>query len=286
MVNQSMNHNNNVITNEQLDSPKTLIILYGNSRGTEVAWESMYQRVMKPLKADLALVLPFGEEKNSLYQRAKYTQLFNEYDDWGDCIDMIAKKENLDPVIQQNWRDILLKNEYSGLCGGVKKGNTMLHGSGLIGFCHRYFIKEFIKEQQLHLNYERFIIARTDTYYAADHPDLDNRWNWIPEGEDYMGICDRHLIVNSESVLKALDVLVWCLKQKCTFLGNPEMVEKLYWTSIKLKIQRFPRTIFLVKSKSDQTRWSECATYIEHLGVYCKYDSELNMTLSNLNLKK
>ena len=263
-----------------------MIILYGNSRGTEVAWESTYQRVMKPLKADLALVLPFGEKKNSLYERAKYTKLFNEYDDWGDCIDMIAKKENLEPIIQQNWREILLKIEHTGLCGGVKKGNTMLRGSGLIGFCHRYFIKEFIKEQQLHLNYERFIIARTDTYYAADHPVLDNRWNWIPEGEDYMGICDRHLIVNAESVLKALDVLVWSLKQKCTFLGNPEMVEKLYWTSIKLKIQRFPRTIFLVKSKSDQTRWSECATYIEQLGVYCKYDSELNMTLSNLNLQK
>lgn len=272
-----------------MSQPKTLIILYGNSRGTEVAWESMYQRVMKPLKADLALVLPFGEKRNSLYDRAKYTKLVDEYEDWGDCIDWIAKKENLDPSIQSSWRETVLKNEYSGLCGGVKKGNSMLRGSGLIGFCYRYFMKEFIKEKGLHSIYERFIIARTDTYYATDHPDLDNFCNWIPEGEDYSidprkqhGICDRHLILNYQTVLNALDVLVWCLKQRCTFLGNPEMVEKLFWRSLKMKIERFPRTMFLVKSKTDQTRWGDCATYIEQLGVYCKYDSEYNMTLSNL----
>tara|TARA_Y100000389_G_scaffold41693_1_gene36401 strand:+ start:9665 stop:11401 length:1737 start_codon:yes stop_codon:yes gene_type:complete len=268
---------------ETIKQPKTLVVLHGNSRGSEVAWQSLYNRVLKPLNADLALVLPKGEEKNSLYERAKYIKLIDEYDDWGDCIDEILQEENMEPNIILNWRNILLKNEYTGLWGCVKKDNKKLTGSGAIGFCHRYYMRKLIIDNQLDKKYDRFIIGRTDTYYAADHPDLDNDFTWIPEGEDYGGICDRHLVVNKKDVLKCLDVLLWVIKQRCTFLGNPEHVEQLFWKSLNLNIKRFKRTLFLVKSKTDKTRWGLGQTYIKNLDVVVKYDSELNMTLSNLH---
>ena len=260
---------------------KTLVILMGNSRGSEVAWQSLYDRVLTPLNADLALVLGKGEKENSLYKRAKYIKLFDEFSDWGDCIDMIARKECLDQDTLDNWRSWLLQNDKDGLWGGVSKNGENILGSGAIGFCMRYFVKEFILEHSLTDQYDRFIITRTDHYYLSDHPVLDDKFEWIPTGEDYGGICDRHLIVRKKNVVKALDVLIWCLKLKRTLPGNPEFIELNYFRVIGLNIKRFDRTFFLVKTKDDMTRWGVCETYIDQLGLYVKYNREYTLSLKN-----
>ena len=41
---------------------KTLVILIGNARGGEETWNTMYENLLKPYNADLALC--FGESKN------------------------------------------------------------------------------------------------------------------------------------------------------------------------------------------------------------------------------
>jgi hypothetical protein len=263
---------------------KTLVILMGNSRGSEVAWRSLYDRVLLPLNADLALVMGKGEKENSLYKRAKYTKFFDEYSDWGECIDMIARRECLDYDTLDKWRSLLLQNDMTGLWGGVSKHGKNLPGSGAIGFCMRYFAKELIIEHSLTDKYDRFIITRSDHYYISDHPLLDDKFEWIPTGEDYGGICDRHLVIRKENVVKALDVLSWCLKLKRTLPGNPEYIEYNYFNRIGLDIKRFNRTFFLVKTKDDMTRWGECESYIDYLGIYVKYKSEYTLSLTNLYL--
>ena len=266
---------------------KTLIILIGNARGSEVAWNSLYQNVMLPLNADLALVL--GDDKinrnNSLFHRAKYIKLIHEYDDWGDCIDMIAEKADLNHI---NWRKVHLENKQfdPALWGGVKYNGHLIKGAGAIQNCHRWFVTELIHEHKLLEKYDQFIMTRTDHYYASKQHLLDNNNIWIPKGEDWGGICDRYIVLNKSNVVKSLNIIPWIIKQKTQVLShtNPETALLKFYISIGVfpLIKRFDRTFFTVKTKDDPTRWSGNAMFIEQLGVYSKYPNEFYDTCKTL----
>jgi hypothetical protein len=36
---------------------------------------------------------------------------------------------------------------------------------------------------------------------------MDDKYIWVPEGEDYSGLCDRHMYLRHEEVFPALDML-------------------------------------------------------------------------------
>lgn len=73
----------------------SLVIIMGNLRCGEQAWDTLYKHVLDVNAADLALII--GEEGSntnktiqptylgsSIRQRAKYIWKFPEYDDWAD----------------------------------------------------------------------------------------------------------------------------------------------------------------------------------------------------------
>tara|TARA_Y100000389_G_C17334614_1_gene449955 strand:+ start:172 stop:939 length:768 start_codon:yes stop_codon:yes gene_type:complete len=253
----------------------------GNSRGSSVAWDSLQKNVLSVLDADLALVFGKGENENSLYKSAKYIKLIDEFDDWGKCIDYIATKENMQ---NNEWRSALLRgNLDTALWGGIKHNGKSLSGSGAIIFCFRYFVKELIKEHGLLDIYDQFIITRSDHYYAYEHARLDVNNVWIPHGEDYGGITDRHIVINKDNVLASLDIIPWCLKKNCIQGGNCEGVLKRFYEDIGLltSVKRFDRTFFTVKTETDQNRWGRGhSVYLKELGVYTKYHNEYNQTMN------
>ncbi|NBV93742.1 MAG: hypothetical protein EBT29_04670, partial [Proteobacteria bacterium] len=56
--------------NIQTELTKTLVIIVGNARGGEEAWNSMYKYLLEPFSADLCLL--FGktnDHSSSLYKR-------------------------------------------------------------------------------------------------------------------------------------------------------------------------------------------------------------------------
>lgn len=79
----------------------SLVIIMGNLRGGEKAWESLYTNVLDVNNADLALMI--GEEStnstqslypnNTLSGRARYIWTFPEYGDWADAVDLINGSE-------------------------------------------------------------------------------------------------------------------------------------------------------------------------------------------------
>lgn len=267
---------------------KTLVILIGNSRGSVTAWESLEKLVLQPLNADLALVFGKGEAHNMLYETAKYTKLVDEYEDWGNCLDYIAKKEG----ITSDWRSILLSdktiNDNTGLWGGVTYNDKNLHGSGSIIFCMRYFVREMIEENSLLDVYDQFIITRSDHYYEFDHENLSTDNIWIPSGEDHSGITDRHIVVDNQNVINTLNIIPWCLKKNTHLLGNPERVLQCFYKEINIfsKIKRFNRSFYTVKTKQDQSRWGGNAAFIEKIGLYSKYPQEYIQTMKNLYSRK
>lgn len=260
---------------------KTLVILIGNSRGTDVAWKSLLNHVLDPLEADLALVFGSNEKTNILYERAKYIKLVDEYDDWGTAIDYIMDQSNIQPF---DWKSTLIRDKTNGLWGGILFDNNKLAGSGAIIFILRYFVIQLINEHNLLDKYDRFIVSRSDHYYMfTDYLNYDNNLIWIPKGEDYGGITDRHIICSKKHIIDILNIFPWILHNRICTGDNPESTLKHYFKSInKLNlIKRFDRNMFTIRSDTDQTRWGRNGIYLPDLGVYTKYTQEYHATIKN-----
>ncbi len=255
--------------------PQTLVIILGSLRGGELAWSTLYRNVLDINNADLALCIGADQSSNSsLYSRAQYLWEYPEYDDWADAIDMIHDR---------SWRTTNNITSYvgsSGTLGGVKG----LQGSGAIIFMARWFAAQNIKRLRLTHKYDRFVVTRSDHYYACRHDLklLDPRFMWVPTGEDYYGITDRHLVCNAGQILPALDIFPPVIKFPEKYLCdsfiqmNPESLIKLRWQEENLWkwVKRFDRVMFTCATEGDKTRWKWPAPEKSVEGVYQKYEHE------------
>jgi hypothetical protein len=189
------------------------------------------------------------------------------------------------------WRERLLplRHNTSILLGGVQ-GNR---GSAVIIFWLRWFLAERIKELKLTEQYERFVISRNDHFYLCSHnlSELDSNYLWIPTGEDYKGICDRHLIVNATDVLKALDMLPPLLGTPerykdllNTYRSNSERYVKLrfYEEQLLERVQRFNRSMFLCAAPGDKSLFLPMRRKTPQ-GVHVRYPGEYRASLETCN---
>jgi hypothetical protein len=285
--NDSINSNNN----------KTLVILIGSLRGGELAWSTLAEHVLDVNHADLALLLgtatPIMYRDASLFQRAKYHWKVPEYDDWADAIDLINGtiwRERVFPILY----------EFGYVLGGIKvHGNQ--YGSGAVIFMLRWFLSNHLQDEQeetagtgggapdaggwksLLQKYERFIITRTDHYYLCRHDisQLDPNVLWVPDGEDYGGITDRHLVVSRDQVLQALDILPPVLQDPTQYAhlldnryGNTvETLIDFRWKQESLPVRRFSRMMFTCGQDGDTTRFRNMGVEVRE-GVRLKYGKE------------
>ena len=257
---------------------KTLVVLLGNLRGGELAWKSLYENLLDVNGADLALMIgdTRAEFRNaSLFQRATYHWTFPEFEDWGDALDQINGSA---------WREALipLMHSTSPILGGVKaKG---FWGSGAIIFVIRWYLSNKIRDLQLTHKYERFVITRSDHYYLCEHDlsELDPQYLWLPQGSDCGGFTDRHLVVSSQNVLSALNIIPPLLQHPERYQsivqkrsGNPEKIIYKRWKEEHLKrlVRRFPRMLFTCGQDGDLTRWKEMGIRVKE-GVRLKYADE------------
>ena len=260
---------------------KTIVVALGNLRCGEKAWESLYKNVLDVNSADLALItqMPIGGYENaSLLERAKYVWIVPDYTDWADAIDLINGT---------GWRRRVLPmvNPQSPMLGGV--GN--FSGSGAIIFMYRFWLSQKIQELRLKEQYDRFVVTRNDHYYLCHHnlEMLEPSSLWLPMGEDYGGITDRHLVVSSENVLKALDILP-------PILAHPESYMKVYirknsiselilrerWREegLLFKTNRFKRVMFTCMQPGDGSRWGQMKWRVKER-VHLKYENEYYLSL-------
>lgn len=270
--------NNNIIIE------KTLVILIGNARGGEETWETMYENLLKPFDADLALC--FGESKNksaSLYRKAKYLWEIPEYQNWRDYY-----YKNFDT----KWDSFMNQHKFgnTSLMGGIDKN----HGSGAIIFAFRHFI---LKNKLNILNtYDRIILTRSDFYYIDKHPFLKLGNLYAVEGEGYGGISDRHFVFDSNmsnDVMGILDFI--CDIKNFQFLNiytkdtiNPEKALMLFFNfnGIINRLKFCSRVQFTVAIDSDTTRWEKKGNFVNGSStIRYKYFSEYLNSISNKNNK-
>jgi hypothetical protein len=278
---------------------QTLVIVLGNVRGGEPAWRSMIREVLDPNMADLALMIGEGDplhppERTLLHDRAKFIWTVPEYDDWADAMEDIPNKP-------KDWRQRLF-----GMTNATRRGNILLgaahniSGSGALVFMFRFYLSQKLVENKLLAIYNRFVVTRSDHYYLCVHDlsQLSNDYLWVPDGSDHHGICDRHFIASNKTILSALDILPPLVRnpeeyqeQVQTYPYNTERFLLLRWEQEGLKplIQRFNRTLFLVASSKDSTRWKPKGNYIKNLDVYLKYSQEYRLSIKSCrarNLQK
>ena len=264
---------------------RTLVIVLGNVRGGTPAWKSMIREVLDPNMADLALLVGEGDpsnpppERTLLHDRAKYIWTVPEFDDWADAMEDI-------PDSPPDWRERLFSMTNSSRRGNILLGAAHnISGSGALVFMFRFYLSQKIVEYNLLSMYNRFVVTRSDHYYLCVHDlsQFSNDYLWVPQGSDHFGICDRHFIASNETILSALDILPPLVRnpeaykiQLTTYPYNTERFLLLRWEQEGLAplIQRFNRTLFLVSSSKDQTRWKPKGRYIKRLDVYLKYSQE------------
>jgi hypothetical protein len=237
---------------------KTLVVIIGSLRGGEMSWQSMYKHLLDENNADLALMIGEGGNKSlTPYLRAKYVWEFPEYEDWADAIDQIDGPE---------WRTTvqpaILKK--CGILGGV----TGYIGSGAIIFMARHWLLQRIDELKLLEVYDRIVLTRSDFFYKCPHRlgDLDPRYLWVPSGEDYGGISDRHWIMNKYHVQRALNIFESLVKLYQYLLSplfgqNPELLVRFCWTIENIfphQVRRFPRVQYTgYVAGVDHSRWEQ-----------------------------
>lgn len=266
---------------------RTLVILIGNARGGEQTWTTLYDNLLTPYDADLALCFGKTDDySSSLYSKAKYIWEIPEYENW-----RVYFEENFK---EGWWEKTFNLGKNHGLFGGVD-GNQ---GSGAIIFGFRHFIKKNYSD--IIKTYTTIMLTRSDHYYAMKHPILASDYVWVPEGEDWGGITDRHMIFPSHMSDNVLGVVEYmnsesgfhfaknfCEKtQPGHLFANPEGILLSFFENngISRKIKRYPRVQFTVAKKSDKTRWQNpsAINVFGNSQLFVKYVDEYKQTLRNL----
>lgn len=286
---------------------KTLVIILGDTRATELTYNNFKTNLLDVLNADLCLCLAVKADYNYLnpyYKQSKYNFLYYEPEDFATAFEQ-AYKTIIDKDRRSknyvHWHHFVELTEI--LFGGVKHNNNIIPGGGGIVLFLRWFLLKNIKENNLIKKYDRFIITRSDFIYELPHPTLDlldPNYIWFPDGEYSSGFTDRHVVLstkNLESYLNILDHLVinsrsYYNKLKTLFLKkshkrvyNIESFIKfhLYENGLINKIRTIPYIMYLVRLLGGHTRYT-IGTYNEKLGYYIKNQMEFTRATYFKNL--
>ena len=275
-----------------MSSEKTLVIILAETRSWELTYDSFEKNLLVPYNADLCLCVARNDREvtnNPFYKKAKEIFTYEEPENWCSAFDH-ASSRNTGKV--SGWERFLLLgknwNEFSFFLGGLDYPTKYVPGSGAILLFFRWFLRNCIKNPELFWEYDRFIITRSDYMYTTPAIPLELLSNdriWIPEGEDYGGMTDRHIICNNVQLMNILsiadpvinndDALFHDLLSLQNEKWNLEWYVKYMFDRLNISpfISRYPYTMYTVKSPDEKTRWSN-GMFNEELGYNIKYPSE------------
>ena len=176
----------------------TLVVVFGSLRGGASTWQTLRERVLAPLSADLAVLVNYSEESSSLAAfGATHIWRVPEYADWRTLIDSL---------LPRGWdRDVSwLPNVWGPLHD--------LPGSGAIIFALRLVVLQYLDSLALpHNSYTRIILTRSDHVHACAHFDVNVGVGhvYVPMGESYGGVTDRHTVFHFADRRRVLSILPW-----------------------------------------------------------------------------
>jgi hypothetical protein len=230
----------------------------------------------------------------------------HDFDDevWKNQVYGIKHKDvdNMNLTSQENvitykkplyWRELLKLQNH--IFGGVKDSQYFHPGSAGILIFFRWFLLQNMIKHDLINTYDRFIITRSDFMYQLPHPKvdlMDEKLIWIPDGEHYGGLTDRHVVLGRQNFAGYLDIFNnmvlrsndYFMKMKMKSDWNLERVIKFHLAQNNLlqDVRNIPYIMYAVRNINGTTRWSH-GHFSEKNGYYIKYHTEYDLSTNYKN---
>jgi len=269
----------------------TLVVILCETRAFRLCQDKFKENLLDQMNCDLALCVGINKntekEGNKYYSYAKYIWEVDDPPDCGPVYTDICLKENGDP----NWKDLLNIEEDSGEkedlnLGGIR--TLKAKGSGAYLYYYRWLLLQQLRREELISKYKWFIITRSDFIWNIPHPNtsiLNDNYIYIPDGEKYGGITDRHTILPAKYVETYLNIIH-------PIIHNPLLVKNIYndldhinpecfikwwleYNNIYKYVKYFPYIMYSVREKNGSTSWSK-GDWSEENMYYIKYSTEFN----------
>lgn len=167
---------------------KYLVILYGLPNGGKLSWNSLKNNLIKPLNADIAVVIP---DTLSLPNRVK-----NEA-----ALKFVWRLEEKGSL-KDYYKKLGFENSYKQF---VENKSYGLYPSGAIAFASKFKVLE--NKIEIQQKYDFVIFTRFDNYQVYEKINFDKDRIHIVDGQDYGGINDRFLATSSHLIDEVFDIL-------------------------------------------------------------------------------
>jgi len=275
--------------NQQKSRP--LICFIGTLRSLEITADSLIKHLIEPLNADVAFcVSRISDQDENKIQALAPARIVDRciYEDadlgYEYLCDTLSTAMGLKPPFP--WRKLLtIEGNWLGGVAGIP-------GSGMHLNYNLFKLSQRLRSPAIQAqNYSHFIITRTDFQWLAPHPPLrlmNTRLAWIPEGEDYHGYNDRHMVCSNANVFKCLDLFDAMISGEAhSYLGpykslNHEYQTKLHLVHRGLRVGRFKNLAYLTGGAQTQTNWSGLKLkQIDGITYNCKYPGEVDSATAN-----
>lgn len=255
---------------------KTLVCVIAQTRGASLCWDSFNRHVLQELNADLCLAVAKQDHNSPYHKAAKYIFEFDELVSWSAVYNWMAKECGS----TEDWESL-------SKIGSIWLGPINQPGSGAITHFYRWFLLRSLREAGLLDQYDRFLVTRSDFFYLCPMLPMDLTEVgklYIPDGEDYGGVCDRQFIADrattasvlsfAEDIVREPSELHEAMKSRNDW--NPEQFMKLqlHRKGLYDSVRFYPYVMFTVREPHEGTRWS-FGGYDPSVNMIVKYNSEL-----------
>jgi hypothetical protein len=272
-------------TAARMNAPRTLVCVLAETRSWKTTWPSFKMNVLDRLGADLALCIGAHEtydRSNPFWQSARYRWTSIEHDDYGEAFDA-AQSSLIADGRRPAWRKLLgIRNQW---LGGIR-GHGQHPGSAAILIYFRWLLLECLRSSGALQRYDRFVITRSDFVWLSPHPGLDVLTPdsiWLPDGEYYGGLTDRHAVLTRDDVELYLDLMTPIVCETDALFSRMEgrtdwnleayIKQHLSKAGALTRLKLFPYIMYSVREKDGSTRWSK-GIWNNWLQYCIKYPSE------------
>lgn len=262
---------------------RTLVCFFGEIRATHTTFESIKTNLLAPLNADVFMCVssqePTCHETDPLLRAAKRYAMVDDQN-----IDYAAEFDRISGGM--NWR--------SSTCipGAWLQGlnDNKKYGGNVHALYKRFVLREMIKD--VIDDYDWFVVTRPDLMWLGHHPPVEKMHPdaiHIPDGEDWGGFNDRHMVCSRRTVMRSIcpldtlfrdaDLLVKAMANN-PFGLNSEVFLRIHLQRQQVPVGRFLNMAFLTMDDRSPQGWSD-PHYHDYYKVYYKFRTELESAVRN-----
>lgn len=267
---------------------RVLVCYFGQARSTKAAVESQRRHVIQPLNADVLLCMSKIEHGDPIMGLGSCRiDVMDDSDlDMEVVLDDASARVG---VPKDGWRmaeRAIGDNWLGGLHGRRGAGMFIMH--------NKRRLLETLHRLELTDKYDWFVITRSDLLWLADHPNpCRAHWEssnvYVPTGEDYGGLNDRHIVCSAQNLETCLDLLSSLVKNATDIAKdhnalNFERFYKLCLDRQNVGICRFLAVAFLTGDAHTPTRWQR-TLYDAKSKLWYKYKTEMDLAIKNASMQ-